>query len=164
MTADFSKLLKHLSDNLEAHADRDGLSPVRRAVFLSRGGHAPGEVCPTGEPSGRGERAWCFTCERWHEPMEWGEGCADTFTERGDIASHHRVKVRSAAGTLEVARPLRDTSWWHRWRQERACRKATGHCWHPDGFVDWWCCMCSAGTDGMPPQRCVHCATDGATP
>lgn len=157
MTADFSKLLKHLSDNLEAHADRDQLSPVRRALFLSRGGHAPGEVCPTEEPSERGERAWCLTCERYHEPMEWGEGCTDKVA---DVAGqgHHSVKREVVPGVWEVARPLRDTSRWHRWRQERACRKTTGHCWHPDGFVDWFCCMCSANTDGMPPQRCVHCA------
>lgn len=48
--ADFSKLLAHLADGLRAHADRDGLNPVRRAVFLARGGHAPGEVCPTEPP------------------------------------------------------------------------------------------------------------------
>lgn len=72
------------------------------------------------------------------------------------MAEHHSVKVRTA-GLLLVARPLRDTSWWHRWKQERACRKATGHCWHPEGLVDWWCCMCSGETDGMPEQRCAHC-------
>lgn len=70
--------------------------------------------------------------------------------------SHHRNHIR-VGGVLEVARPLRDTSWWHRWQQERACRKTTGHCWHPDGLIDWWCCMCSAETDGMPAQKCVHC-------
>ena len=42
MSADFSKLMKLHSDNLIAHADRDGLTAVRRTVFLSRGGHAPG--------------------------------------------------------------------------------------------------------------------------
>jgi hypothetical protein len=75
---------------------------------------------------------------------------------------HHRVKTLRA-GAYVVARPLRDTSWWHRWRQERACRKATGHCWHPELMISWWCCMCSAERDGMPPQECVHCR-NGATP
>ena len=48
--ADFSKVMKHLSDNLEEHVKRDGMSPVRAAVFLARGGHAPGEVCPSTPP------------------------------------------------------------------------------------------------------------------
>jgi hypothetical protein len=77
---------------------------------------------------------------------------------------HHAVSTRSPEGAVYVARPLRDTSWWHRWKQERACRKGTGHCWHPEGLIDWWCCMCSAETDGMPEQECVHClkaAADG---
>lgn len=47
MSADFSKLLAHLAENLEEHARRDGLSPLRTAIFLSRGGHAPGERCPS---------------------------------------------------------------------------------------------------------------------
>ncbi len=50
MSADFSKILAHLGANLEGHARRDGLSPVRAAVFLARGGHAPGEICPS-EPT-----------------------------------------------------------------------------------------------------------------
>lgn len=50
MSADFSKLMQHLGDNLQAHADRDGLTGVMRAVFIARGGHAPGTVCPTAEP------------------------------------------------------------------------------------------------------------------
>lgn len=167
MSADFSKLLAHLAANLEAHADRDGLSPVRRAVFLSRGGHAPGEVCPSEPPSTAGERAWCYTCERFHEPMEWGDGCSDGPSDVRPIAPapmrHHRVRREVAPGVWEVARPLRDTSWWHRRKQERACRKTLGHCWHPAGFVDWWCCECSAETDGMPAQECKICvraATD----
>jgi hypothetical protein len=66
----------------------------------------------------------------------------------------------------EVARPLRDSSWWHRWRQERACRKATGHCWHADemGMIGWFCCCCGGETDGMPPQRCIHCTATPAGP
>jgi hypothetical protein len=68
---------------------------------------------------------------------------------------HHSVTKR-VGGQLVVARPLR-AGWWTQRKQERACRKAFGHCSHPDGFVDWWCCMCSGETDGCPPQECVHC-------
>jgi hypothetical protein len=50
MSADFSKLLTHLQENLEDHVKRDGMSPVRAAVFLARGRHAPGEVCPSAPP------------------------------------------------------------------------------------------------------------------
>jgi hypothetical protein len=50
MSADFSRLLTHLAENLKQHADRDGLTGARRAVFLARGGHAPGTTCPT-EPA-----------------------------------------------------------------------------------------------------------------
>jgi hypothetical protein len=57
--ADFSKLLAHLAENLEAHADRDGLTGVRRAVFLDRGWHAPGERCPTEPPSEPAHVTWC---------------------------------------------------------------------------------------------------------
>ena len=77
--------------------------------------------------------------------------------------SHHRVRVRTTFGAGEVARPLRDTSWWHRRKQERACRKTLGHCWHPgDGMIDWWCCACSAETDGMPRQECKVCTGPAA--
>jgi hypothetical protein len=48
--ADFSRLLAHIGEGLEAHADRDGLDGVRRGIFLARGGHAPGEVCSTAGP------------------------------------------------------------------------------------------------------------------
>lgn len=72
-------------------------------------------------------------------------------------ATHHRVRVRSAAGTQRIARPLRDPSWWRQWRAEQACRKTLGHCWHSAGFVDLWCCNCSGETDGMPEQRCKVC-------
>lgn len=73
--------------------------------------------------------------------------------------THHSLRVRAAPGVPEVARPLRDPSRWHRWRQERACRKAIGHCWHPDemGMIGWFCCTCGGETDGMPKQECVHC-------
>ena len=50
MTTDFSKVMAHLAANLVEHADRDGLKGVLRATFLSRGGHAPGTVCPSAPP------------------------------------------------------------------------------------------------------------------
>lgn len=50
MSADFSKLMNHMAESLERHADRDGLTGVKRAVFLARGGHAPRAACPTAEP------------------------------------------------------------------------------------------------------------------
>lgn len=81
--------------------------------------------------------------------------------------AHPRGVMRQIGTVWVVARPLRDTSWWHRWKQERRCRKVAGHCWHPDGLVDWWCCMCSGETDGMPPERCIHCLAamwDGIDP
>jgi len=51
MSADFSRLLAHLAEGLQAHADRDDLTGVRRAVFLARGGHAPGDPCPSETPA-----------------------------------------------------------------------------------------------------------------
>lgn len=71
------------------------------------------------------------------------------------MAEHHSV-MRRIGGVTVVARPLR-AGWWTQRKAERACRKTTGHCWHAEGLVDWWCCMCSGETDGMPEQRCVHC-------
>jgi hypothetical protein len=47
MSADFSRAFRALHDGLTAHADRDGLTGVKRAVFIDRGGHAPGEACPS---------------------------------------------------------------------------------------------------------------------
>jgi predicted kinase len=41
---------------------------------------------------------------------------------------------------------------------EWMCRQETNHCWHPDALIDWWCCMCGAEIDGMPPQKCRACA------
>lgn len=67
------------------------------------------------------------------------EGLRARLSEAPDDHRHHTV-VRRVGGTMEVARPLRDASWWHRWKAERACRKTLGHCWHPMGFVDWFCC------------------------
>lgn len=60
MSADFSKVLAHLAGGLEVHADRDGLTGVRRAVFLARGGHAPGHPCRSEEPPVEDSHAyWC---------------------------------------------------------------------------------------------------------
>jgi hypothetical protein len=50
LSADFSRLAAHLAAGVVEHADRDGLTGARRAVFLDRGGHAPGEHCPTATP------------------------------------------------------------------------------------------------------------------
>jgi hypothetical protein len=51
------------------------------------------------------------------------------------------------------------SSWWRRRKQERACGRATNHCWHPVGpMTGWFCCMCSADIEGMPPHKCTHCA------
>ncbi len=58
MSADFSKLLKLIAESTEAHADLDGLTGVRRAVFLARGGHAPGDHCPSEKPTDPHEY-WC---------------------------------------------------------------------------------------------------------
>lgn len=58
MSADFSRLLAAIGEGIRAHADRDGLIGVGRAVFLDRGGHAPGEPCPTEKPRDPHEY-WC---------------------------------------------------------------------------------------------------------
>lgn len=50
MSADFSRVFAHLEQGLHEHADRDGLKGVARAVFIDRGGHAPGETCPSAPP------------------------------------------------------------------------------------------------------------------
>ncbi len=60
MSADFSRLAAHLNGNLREHVERDRMSPVRAAVFLARGGHAPGEVCPSQVPAVEDPHAyWC---------------------------------------------------------------------------------------------------------
>lgn len=55
-----------LADSLEEHADRDGLTGVERAVFLARGGHAPGTACLHEPPA-----------EHHHQGCAWfmGEDC-----------------------------------------------------------------------------------------
>lgn len=50
MSADFSRVMAHLENGIHAHADRDGLTGVQRAIFIDRGGHAPGEACPNAAP------------------------------------------------------------------------------------------------------------------
>jgi hypothetical protein len=58
MSADFSRALAAIGEGIKAHADRDGLTGVLRAVFLARGGHAPGDVCPSEQPADPHEY-WC---------------------------------------------------------------------------------------------------------
>lgn len=70
---------------------------------------------------------------------------------------HHSTHASAAPnGPWEVARPLR-VGWWEQRVREWRCRRETGHCWHPEGMIDWWCCECSGETDGMPAQRCLLC-------
>jgi hypothetical protein len=83
MSADFGKLLAHLGENLKEHAERDGLSPVRAAVFLARGGHAPGEICPSAPPPVVQHHYECLwpddecACHRYGvSPTEDGSGVA----------------------------------------------------------------------------------------
>lgn len=45
--ADFSHVAAVLAKGVEEHIRRDQMSPVSAAVFRSRGGHAPGERCPS---------------------------------------------------------------------------------------------------------------------
>lgn len=74
-------------------------------------------------------------------------------------SGHHTTMMSRVPGRWEIARPWRDPSWLRRRKRERVCGRSVGHCWHPQDMIDWWCCMCSAETSGMPPQRCVQCAT-----
>lgn len=65
-----AQLLAHLGQQLEVHADRDGLTGVHRAVFIARGGHAPGDECPTEPVSEPDPHAyWCGAPE---EPCRCG--------------------------------------------------------------------------------------------
>ncbi len=72
MSADFTRVLAHLGDNLREHVKRDGLSPVAAAVFLARGGHAPGEVCPTAPPAVDDPHE--YWCGDPHDPCRCGAG------------------------------------------------------------------------------------------
>lgn len=58
--AGFTALWQHLVDGLEAHADRDGLTGLKRTLFMARGDHPPGVACPTA-PAGfpPPHRPWC---------------------------------------------------------------------------------------------------------
>lgn len=58
-------------------------------------------------PGGPG---WCFTCERMHKPMEWGEGCQDWQDVRAaeieaEVTGHERTarRYRRASKTVEAA-------------------------------------------------------------
>ena len=57
--ADFSLAATSLGQGVIEHADRDGLTGVKRAVFIDRGGHAPGEVCPTAPLTEPVHEYWC---------------------------------------------------------------------------------------------------------
>lgn len=60
MSADFSQVMAHLDNSLREHVKRDGMSPVLAAVFLARGGHAPGERCPSEPPAVEDpHQYWC---------------------------------------------------------------------------------------------------------
>ena len=89
MSADFSQAMQAIAGGIVAHADRDGLKGVARAVFIDRGGHAPGEVCPSVPHAcdlpnvsawlyGDGDAA--FTCpdcgSKW--APAWGSGSGDS--------------------------------------------------------------------------------------
>lgn len=86
------------------------------------------------------------------------------------MTAHHVNSAEVAPGIWRPHRPARDTSLWHRWKRERACRKTLGHCWHPEPetMIDWFCCACGGEADGQPPQECVQCLaappTAGSTP
>jgi hypothetical protein len=57
--ADFSRSAQALGQALIEHADRDGLRGPLRAVFIDRGGHAPGEFCPSEPPAEPKHLYWC---------------------------------------------------------------------------------------------------------
>lgn len=59
MNADFSRVATHLAQGLREHADRDGLTGVPRAVFMDRGGHFAGDVCPSQQLKGSRHEYWC---------------------------------------------------------------------------------------------------------
>lgn len=49
--ADFSRVAAALAEGIEEHIRRDNMSPLKAALFRSRGGHAPGDVCPSEPPT-----------------------------------------------------------------------------------------------------------------
>lgn len=64
---------------------------------------------------------------------------------------HFAMQSAGVGLPYSPAKPMRSTSWWQRWKVERACKKRGGHWWHPDsGMIDWFCCQCGKETDGMP--------------
>lgn len=78
-------------------------------------------------------------------------------------ATHHENRVEVAPGVWRATRPERASSLLRRWTRERACRGEIGHCWHPDGFAEWFCCSCGGETEGQPAQECVHCLAEQPT-
>jgi hypothetical protein len=66
----WAPLFRHLGEQLDAHADRDGLTGLRRALFLTRGGHAPGDPCPS-EPV-RVPDPHAYWCAEPYEPCSCG--------------------------------------------------------------------------------------------
>lgn len=59
MGFDASKLMQSLADGVVAHADRDGLTGLKRDLFLMRGWHPRGEACPTEPPPEPVHDIWC---------------------------------------------------------------------------------------------------------
>lgn len=49
--ADFSRVAAALAQGIEDHIRRDNLPPLKAALFRARGGHAPGDICPTAAPA-----------------------------------------------------------------------------------------------------------------
>lgn len=41
---------------------------------------------------------------------------------------------------------------WRRWAREWACKRQSGHWWHPvhGTMIEWFCCRCGKTCDGMP--------------
>lgn len=76
--------------------------------------------------------------------------------------NHHTV-TREVAGVQMVVRPPVLLSRVEQWKRRRECRIEFGHCWHAEGFTSWFCCLCSADVDGMPPQNCTFCLAEEAT-
>lgn len=73
--------------------------------------------------------------------------------------SLHEIAHRRPSGRhVPPYRAVDRMPWLARQRARMHCWKH-GHCWHPDSFADWWCCLCPGGTGGMPDQRCLFCRT-----
>lgn len=57
--ADFTAAFQAMAQAIVDHADADGLTGLQRAVFLARGGHAPGERCPRWTEEPVKHEYWC---------------------------------------------------------------------------------------------------------